>query len=515
MKVLDAAAMQGIDRRAIDEIGIPSLVLMENAASGVADAIGQGFPEAESVAIVCGPGNNGGDGLALGRILWNRGYEVSLVLVHGGKRLSADADRQRQIVQRMGIVPAEVHGMDDLPRALAAAAEGADLVVDALFGTGLDRPLAGLFAATVEALDDLGLPLVAVDLPSGLDASRSDRIGPNTHAVLTVALAAPKPAHVLGPASEACGRIAVVDLGIPDSLVQEAPGFELLEGWRLADLLPPRDPESHKGTYGHLLVVAGAAGTLGAALLATRAAVRCGAGLVTLGVCESLAGLADASSLESMTLALPETDEGRLARSAAAVVLGACASRDALALGSGTGAMGETGEAVRQIVLQARLPLVLDADGINVFAGEGAELAGRTVPTVLTPHPGEIGRLLDRPVPRSPDERRDAALEAARLTGAVVVLKGHQTLVAGPEGELAVNPTGNPGLATGGSGDVLTGVIGALLARGLEAFDAACLGAYAHGAAGDRVAEEQGEEGLVAGDLVKALPEVLRDLASL
>ena len=510
MKVLDAAAMREVDRRAIEELGIPSLVLMENAASGVADALAASYPESGRVAIFCGPGNNGGDGLALARILSNRGWEVTTVVVHGGKELSGDAGTQRSIVAAMGLPVLEVAGEEDLERSLRTV-RAHEVVVDALFGTGLDRPLEDLFGRTVDALDGLGIPLVAVDIPSGLDASRSERIGPSTHADLTVTFAAPKRAHLFAPAADAVGRVVVVDLGIPDELVQEAEGVELLEGADLSSLLPSRRAHTHKGSYGHLLVVAGSRGTLGAAILASRAAVRAGAGLVTLGVSRELVPFADIASIESMTLGYDAVAGGRIARAGIDVVLEACRERDALAMGPGMGTRGETGDAIREIALRAPRPVVLDADAVNAFAGSASDLAGRSHPTVLTPHPGELARLMEAEVPRTPEERLEAVRGAAAVTECVIVLKGHQTLIADPDGRLALNPTGNPGMATGGTGDVLTGMIGAYLARGIQAFEAACLGAFLHGRAGDLAAEEIGEESLAAGDLLDSLPETLFD----
>ncbi|MDX1630708.1 MAG: NAD(P)H-hydrate epimerase, partial [Thermoanaerobaculia bacterium] len=355
MKVLDAAAMREVDRRAIEELGIPSLVLMENAASGVADALAASYPESGRVAIFCGPGNNGGDGLALARILSNRGWEVTTVLVHGGKELSGDAGTQRSIVAAMGLPVLEVAGEEDLERSLRTV-RAHEVVVDALFGTGLDRPLEDLFGRTVDALDGLGIPLVAVDIPSGLDASRSERIGPSTHADLTVTFAAPKRAHLFAPAADAVGRVVVVDLGIPDELVQEAEGVELLEGADLSSLLPSRRAHTHKGSYGHLLVVAGSRGTLGAAILASRAAVRAGAGLVTLGVSRELVPFADIASIESMTLGYDAVEGGRIGRAGIDVVLEACRERDALAMGPGMGTGRETGDAIRVIALRAPVP---------------------------------------------------------------------------------------------------------------------------------------------------------------
>jgi NAD(P)H-hydrate epimerase len=516
MRVLTAEAMREVDRRAIEEIGVPGLVLMENAAIGVADAIGETFPEAASAAVFCGPGNNGGDGFAVARHLAARGYEVLVFLA--GREPGGDAGTQLAICRRLGIDvdPVEEDGVE---QALAAAA-GCDLVVDALFGTGLGRPLAGLHAALVEGISELPVPCVAVDIPSGLHGSRARPLGPHVHADLTVTFFAPKVAHVLAPAADAVGELTVADLGVPASLMdgvtEEGGTLHLSTADELGALLPERAADSHKGTYGHALLVAGSPGKAGAAILAARAAVRGGAGLVTAAVPEPLLMTVDLGSVESMTLPLPAGPSGQLAAAAVERVLAAAAGKSALALGPGLGQEEETAEAIRRIAREADLPLVLDADGVNAFAGRAGDLrvrSGREAATVLTPHPGELGRLLGMPSSEVQDDRLAAVRRAAAETGAVVVLKGSRTLVAAPSGEVHVNPTGNPGMATGGTGDVLTGLIAALLAQGLEGLDAARLGVYLHGLAGDLVAESQGGVGLAAGDLIDALPAALAALA--
>jgi NAD(P)H-hydrate epimerase len=507
--------MREVDRVAIEELGIPSLVLMENAAIGVVDAIGEVYEEAESAAIFCGSGNNGGDGLAIARHLAVRGYDVQVFLVAGRRGMRGDAEVQLGICRRQGLHIQEIASEDGVVEALEEARE-CDLIVDALFGTGLSSPLEGLLADLVEGLNDLPVPRVAVDLPSGLSGSRAVPLGPHVRADLTVTFAAPKVAHVLPPASDAVGDLVVADLGIPPELVEEAEeeggALYLLVGEELAGLLPEREPDTHKGDYGHALIVAGSPGKGGAAILAARAAVRAGAGLVTAAVPEPILSMVDLGSVESMTLPLPASGSGQIAGAAVDRVLEAAEGKSVLAMGPGLGQEDETAEVIRRIAREAPLPLLLDADGINAFAGRAAELAGGDEETVITPHPGELGRLLGISTAEVQADRIAAARRAAAETGAVVVLKGYRSLVATPEGEVHVNPTGNPGMASGGTGDVLTGLIAGLMAQGLEALDAARLGVYLHGRAGDLAAEERGEIPLAAGDLLEILPLAFAEL---
>jgi len=519
MRILTADAMREVDRSAIERLGIPSLVLMENAALGVVDALGEAagaIGAAESAAVFCGPGNNGGDGLAIARHLSVRGWEVKIFLASGGRALSADAAAQLAICRKMELPLEELATEDDARAALAAAAEY-DLILDALFGTGLTRPLSGIFAVLAEGINDLERPVVAVDLPSGLDASRAALIGPHVRADLTVTFAAPKVAHVLTPAAGAVGELVVTDLGIPPRLIEEVaePGgrLHLLVGEELAGWLPPREDDAHKGDFGHVLLVAGSPGKAGAAILGARAAVRAGAGLVTVAVPEPILNPVDLGSLESMTLGLPAGASGQLAAEAAGAVLAAAKGKAVVALGPGLGQEPETASAIRRMVLAAEPPVVLDADGINALAGRAGELRGRKGPTVLTPHPGELGRLLGISTADVQADRLAAVRRAAQETGAVVVLKGSRTLIAmsdqSGDADVWVNPTGNPGMASGGSGDVLTGLAAGLIAQreayGLEVLDAVLLAVYLHGLAGDLAVRATGENALAAGDLVESL----------
>lgn len=526
MRILGAEATARVDRAAVEELGVPSAVLMENAALGLVEAVGRSFPEAESVAVFCGPGNNGGDGLALARHLAVRGYRVACYLVFLGKETRGDAATQLTICRNLGsdlVGLVEVGPEDGLDGPVRAARE-ADLIVDALFGTGLGRPLEGQPAELVEALAALPVPKLAVDLPSGLNGSRPEVFGPHFRADVTVTFGTPKPAQVFPPAADAVGELVVADLGVPASFLDRDWGEEdgplhLLLAEEAAGLLLPRRPDTHKGHYGHLLVVAGGTGKGGAVILAARSAVRSGAGLVTAAVPEPIVRTVDGGSIESMTLPLPAGSSGTLAAGAAEAVLDAAAGKDALALGPGLGPFRDHDDPVaaevRRAVLDCELPAVLDADGVNAFAGRAAELARRRAPTVLTPHPGEMGRLLGVGTGEVVGDRLGTARRAARETGAVVVLKGHLSLVAAPDGAVWVNPTGNPGMASGGTGDVLTGVVGSLLAQGHEPLPAALLGVFVHGLAGDRVAAERGEVALAAGDLVDALGAAFVELDGL
>ena len=522
MRVLTAAAMREVDRKAIEGLGLPGLVLMENAALGVVDAISEAegaIGEATSAAIFCGPGNNGGDGLAIARHLAVRGWEVRIFLILGKSEPGGDAGIQLAVCRRMGLEIQEVRDSAGV-RAALDAARNLDLAIDALFGTGLGRALEGVFAEVVEGMNELPVPRVAVDLPSGLDASRHQLLGPCVQADLTVTFAAPKVAHVLPPAAETVGELVIADLGIPSSLIDEveepAGRLHLLVGEELAGLLPPRERSGHKGSYGHALLVAGAPGKAGAAILSARGAVRAGAGLVTIGVPEPILPTVDLGSIESMTLGLPAGSSGLISKEAVERVLEAVRGKAVLALGPGLGQEPETSEAIRQIVLEAPLPVVADADAVNAFAGRAGDLKDRLEETLLTPHPGELGRLLGIQTSEIQDDRVAAARRAAAETGAIVVLKGSLTLVAAPDGDVWINPTGNPGMATGGSGDVLTGLTAGLVAQreafGLDVIDAVKLAVYLHGLAGDLAAARLGEQALAAGDLLEFLPAAFAGL---
>ena len=506
MRILDADSMREVDRAAIEDIGIPSLVLMENAAIGLVDALAASYPQAASVAIFCGPGNNGGDGLALARHLTIRGYHVEVSLITAGKELSGDAAVQLEICRKQGLAIENLNETTLVHQGIGAAS-GLDLAVDALFGTGLTRPLEGIFAEAIAAFNLLQIPRIAVDLPSGLNGSTSEIMGPHILADLTVTFGAPKVPHVLLPAAGAVGEVVVADLGIPVELIDGAAGdLHLLTAEGLAERLRPRAIESHKGDYGHSVVLAGSIGKSGAAILTAQAAVRSGAGLVTVATPSSIVQTVDLGSIESMTLPLMEDVSGGLDADNYDPILDFIKAKQVLAIGPGLGTEPATAELVRRIVGACEIPIVLDADGLNAFVGSIDSLTGGRTAKILTPHPGELARLLETTPGEVQADRVGSARLAAEKTASIVVLKGAQSLIAHPEGGVFVNSTGNPGMATGGSGDVLTGVITGLVSQGYEPLIAACLGVFIHGSAGDLAARELGESCLNADDLLRLMP---------
>ncbi len=501
MKIVTAEQMRSIDRRATERFGVPSIVLMENAATAVVDAIFEHYADAERVAIFCGTGQNGGDGFAVARHLENRGVVPIIFVVGDRAKCSGDAATNLAICERLALPMYNVTDSDSLEDAIVHAGD-ADLVVDAIFGTGLDRAAAGVFAETIRSMNELGLPIVAVDVPSGMNASAAEPFDPCVRAAVTVTFAVPKICHVFEPAAIDCGEVVVADISIPTVAIDDANvTLSLTTPAVIRPHLTQRLATTHKGTYGHVAIVAGSPGKSGAAVLSARGAIRTGAGLVTVVTDRDAAVAINAASIESMTLpldlvaSLPE-------------VLQFVGSKSAVVIGPGLGDNEESYAFVRELVRSIDRPLVLDASGLNAFAGRARDINPKSRPTIITPHPGEMARLLGKPA----GDRIETAREAARLTNSIVVLKGHQTLIADPEGHVNVNPTGNPGMASGGMGDVLGGMIGALLARGVEAFDAATTAVYLHGYAGDLVKEEMGDTGMAAMDVANRIPMAIQRL---
>lgn len=489
MRVLGPEASRAVDARTI-AAGTPGLALMERASEAVAReclrAVAARPLRGERVVVVCGSGNNGGDGFGAARLLAAspRVGEVAVLLVGSRARVGGDAAAMLARLEESGLPAVEVAGDEGL-----APLRSATLVVDALFGTGLSRPLGegSLQARAASLASSRRAFVVAVDVPSGLDAGSGRADVPHVRADLTVTFGFPKPAHLLAPAAGSCGRVVVADIGL---LPDEGPdGPEAITARDVALLFPRRPFAAHKGTYGTLAVVGGAAGMAGAAALAARAAFRSGVGKVVVVADEASRAAVHALVAEATTAgALPPVGLA------------------AVAVGPGLGTSGAA-RALLEAALGAGLPAVLDADALNLLAGRPRSLRARGAPTVLTPHPGEASRLLGVPTPDVVADAEGIARRLAEESGAVVVLKGFRSVVAEPGGRTARVLSGNPGMASGGSGDVLTGIVGALLARGFSARDAASAGAYLHGLAGDLAAERLGEEPLAASDLAASLPD--------
>ncbi|MEW6339019.1 MAG: NAD(P)H-hydrate dehydratase [Acidobacteriota bacterium] len=482
--VLDNESMRRCDRTTIEDLGVPSLVLMERAAVAVTDAVFERFGAVERVVVASGPGNNGGDGLAIARQLACRGVSVEVALLAEPARLSSDASRQLGMARafRVPVHDCSAEGLGRLEALLA----GSDLVVDAMFGTGLERALSGRWADAVAAIVASGRPVVAVDVPSGLNGSSAATPGPVVDATLTVTFSAPKLAHVLPPACWRCGDVAVGDIGIPPWVLEANAVLGMSTDEDVTGWLPSRAIDAHKGSFGHLLIVAGRVGRAGAAALAARAAVTSGAGLVTVATAEGAVSAIQATVLEAMVDPLPQGSDGAMTGEGVEALL---ARATALAVGPGIG-LGEGPRRLVGRILEAwHGPLLLDADALTLLAGEPERIASRRGPTLLTPHPGELARLLSVDTKEVAADRLAAGQRAAQRSGATVLVKGARTLIVSGGSTPLVNPTGSPGLASGGAGDVLAGVCGGLLAQGLGAQEAAAAGSWLHG----RAAELAGE----------------------
>lgn len=509
LPILDNDGMREADRHTIEDLGVPGIVLMENAATGVVDAIRESFPEARRILILCGPGNNGGDGFAAARHLANGGLDVELCLLGDPDGLTGDAATNYRLATAFGIPTAVIEG-DDLATVEALIDDwAADLVVDALLGTGTDRPLAGRYAALVDMVEASGLPVVAVDVPTGLNGSSAEIPGPHLPADQTVTFAALKTCHVLPPACTACGEVALVDIGIPPAALETGCSLWLTEAEDIALMLPQRMPDAHKGRFGHLLIAAGASGRGGAVAMAANSAVVVGSGLVTMAVPEPVVPVVDGACLEAMTLGLAADDDGAFAGFDGLDEL--LERVTAVAVGPGMGTGRGASEMLAGLLHHWNGPLLLDADAVNLLAGDPEKLAGRDLPPVLTPHPGELARLLGTASADVVDDRLAAAREAARRAGAIVIAKGYGTVIAEPGGQAWINPTGDVGLASGGSGDVLTGTIGGLLAQGLEPLRAALVGCWLHGRAGE-IGGELYPAAVPAGELSDLLADAWREL---
>lgn len=524
MKVPTAAQMQRLDRQTTEQAGVPSLTLMENAGAAVVDFLAERFAplETQKIAILCGRGNNGGDGLVVARLLRERGLKPRVVLFSEPGRLTGDAAANFERLAASGAPEAAAD--PEAWQNLKPQLEGATLIVDALLGTGLTKPLEGFLLQVIGDVNR-GFPqarVVAVDLPSGISADSGELIGECMRADACVTFTAPKMAHVFPPACERVGEWVVKPIGTPPEMLSRDP--ELFLNLATAEdfrwLVEPRKAQAHKGNFGHVLVVAGSVGKTGAAALAAKAALRAGAGLVTVATPASALPVIASLGMEYMTEPLPETAAGSV--SLRALESGRMdrlvEGKSVLAVGPGIGNLPETAEFVRALVNRYDHALVLDADGLNAFAGDmNSFRAGRVFsrPAVLTPHPGEMSRLTGCSTQEIQADRISAAREFAARHNVHLVLKGYRTLSAAPDGQVWVNPTGNPGMATGGTGDVLTGVVAGLVAQFADrpAIEVAAAAVYLHGLAGDVACRKVGESPLIAGDLLAALPEAFRCVA--
>ena len=518
MRVLNASQMRDADRQTIDEIGIPSMVLMENAGRQVVAALEAAYEDLSDrhVAVLCGPGNNGGDGFVVARTLHQRGVEVSVFVVGTMASLKGDARLNIEILGRLGLTAVEVSDEQAWDLHFSEISQ-CRLIVDAIFGTGLKSPLSGMMETVAADVNASGIPVIAIDLPSGLSADHAEPIGECIRATMTVTLAAPKIPLVLPPGEALAGNIVVADIGIPAEVIENlaGPRIELLTRESMREILQPRDADSHKGDYGHVLIVGGSTGKTGAAHLAAVGALRSGAGLVSVATPRSAQPIVAAMGAEYMTIPVEETVEGTVAAGALHSLLDR--EQDVIAVGPGLGRSPDVVVFVQELIERSESPLVLDADALNALASDPDRLqrgGDGTRPIVITPHPGEMARLANTSIDEVQASRVDVARDFAVQHQIYVVLKGHRTLIATPDGKVFINPLGNPGMATGGTGDVLTGVIAAWLAHLLDAEAACKIGVYLHALAGDLTEADEGEVAMTAGDLAAHLGDAVLELTA-
>lgn len=510
--LLTAKEMREADRQTIQDFGIPGLILMENAGLEVAKEVERYLASSSDdfILILCGKGNNGGDGMVAARHLINRHVPVSAVLVGQSDDLKGDARIQYEILQKMHVPVHEIQSLTELEPFSEAGC-----MVDALFGTGISGPVTGLAGEVIAWINQSPAHVIAVDLPSGVNADTGACGGDCVRADATVTMAAMKRGLALPPGRDLAGEIIIADISAPEAVFESLPpAMVQVEVEDVRRMLPRRFPDGHKGTYGKIAVLAGSRGMTGAASLVSRATLRAGAGLTILGIPESLNPILETQSAEVMTLPLSETSDGSLSMKALPKIEKLLDWADILVLGPGLSTNPDTGELVRHLVKSVALPLVVDADGLNNLAGHVRRLKSRKASTIITPHCGELARLLTDSLEAVCNDRPDALNRIVGETGCVCVLKGSPALVKRPGGPIYVNSTGNDGLATAGAGDVLTGIIGGLLAQNSPPIESAIAGVYVHGHAADLFASEYSKRALIAGDLIDLLPEALHLIES-
>jgi len=504
-KLVTGGQMAEIDRCSIEVHGIPGHQLMAQAGERVVEAMRDRWPglETRSFAVVCGQGNNGGDGFVVARLLHQAGATVSVLTSGEPDRATGDAGHHLRLLRQAGIQPMSfpAHGG-------VTQLQEVDAVVDSLLGTGMRGPARAPADHIIEQMNLAAAPVVAVDLPSGLEADTGRAQGACVNATLTVTFGLPKVGHLLYPGRSHCGDLRIADIGFPSEAIGDCPARSfLIAEEAVARAIPQRPADAHKGSCGSVAVLAGSVGLTGAAALAAESALAAGAGRVTLGIPSSLNDILEVKLTEVMTLPLPEVRKRRcLSLRALGLVRGLLAGADCLALGPGLGTHHETVQLVRRVVSEGVVPMVIDADGLNALAGSADIIREASAPLVLTPHPGEFGRLTSLGTEAIREAPMERARDFATHLGVTLVLKGATTVVAAADGSVFVSPTGNAGMATAGSGDVLTGLVAGLLAQGLEQVQAACVSAFVHGRAGDLARDRLGQWGMLAGDIRNAIP---------
>jgi ADP-dependent NAD(P)H-hydrate dehydratase / NAD(P)H-hydrate epimerase len=508
MILVTSGEMQTLDRLTIERFGLPGRVLMENAGREAARVLLAHFAAdaRRGVGIASGCGNNGGDGFVVARCLAQQGYPVQVFLLGAAERLRGEAAANLALLKPLAVPVAEITDAATFTSLQPEMGRPA-VWVDALLGTGLNADVRGVYRDVIELINHSRRPVLAVDIPSGVSADTGRICGAAVQAAVTVTFGFAKIGQALLPGAEMTGKLEVVDIGIPPHLVAEVdPRHQLLTAPRVCEGLPRRPADAHKGLTGHLLVIAGSPGKTGAAALAAESALRVGAGLVTLGIAASLNPVMETATLEAMTAPLAEAAPGVLGPGSLEQILALAQGRNCLAIGPGLGPAPATGELVRSLVRRSPCPLVIDADGLNHLAGRLDCLENLPVAAVITPHPGEMARLLGVTAAAVQSDRIGCARNLATSLKVHVILKGARTIIARPDATVFVNPTGNPGMAAGGMGDVLTGAVAGLITQGASLDLAACAAVYLHGAAADWLAQRVGPRGFLAGEVMRRLP---------
>ncbi len=512
MNLVTASEMQAMDRKTIEEFGIPGVILMENAGRGATRFFMDTMltEKARRIGVMAGRGNNGGDGYVIARYLTQHGCAVTVFLLSSKSRVKGDAAANLNLLAPLGVPVIELPDaktFEDHKDQLVQQ----DIWIDAILGTGLNSNVRGYFKTVIEFINHQGKPVFAVDIPSGLNSDTGRPCGVALQATATATFAYAKTGHLLYPGATYSGALGVVDIGIPPHIAEAvAPKqglVRLLTPERLQDALPPRPPDAHKGGSGHLLVVAGSPGKTGAAAMTAMSAMRVGAGLVTIALPETINQTLENQVVEAMTAPLPATPDGQLDESALEPLLKLLEGKQGLAIGPGLGVVTpETGRLVRTLIRESRVPTVIDADGLNHLVGHTALLQEASAPLVLTPHPGEMARLMESTPAEVQEDRITIARQFAKTHEVYLILKGARTVIAQPDGGGAINPTGNAGMASGGMGDVLTGCIAGLAVQGCALDAAAQIGVFIHGAAADHLADGIGSQGYLATEVMHALP---------
>jgi NAD(P)H-hydrate epimerase len=515
MRLVKADEMKEMDRLSIHEIGIPGAVLMENAARGATRIFLEHFDPVggSHVVVICGRGNNGGDGYVMARYLNQAGFRVKVIVLTDLSKISGDALINLEIIKRLRLDVREIPDNEEWVKIRSSLGD-CDYIIDGILGTGINSPIHGYYGQVIEDINISEKPVMSIDIPSGLNADSGGIMGIAVRANLTVTFGFPKLGHVLFPGAQLVGRLVRIDIGIPDIIAEKVKSHcWILEPDDISELFIEEKGDIHKGSRGHLLILAGSLGKTGAATLSALGALRTGAGLVTLGIPKSLNSIMESKLTEAMTVPLPETDVGSLSLKAKDEILDLMEGKSALAIGPGLSQNSETVALIRDIVAGCHLPMIIDADGLNGLAGDPDAMKALNERKVLTPHPGEMGRLMGL---KSSDVQRDRVGTVASFVekyGCCLVLKGAGSLIAEPGGQIYLNPTGNPALSSGGSGDVLTGMISGFLARGWSTTNAATTGVYLHGLAADILAEDMGEAGVLAGELLDIIPGLMDTLS--